>query len=147
MIALSRHRALQRITASLLLAVTLFLPLQLSYACELMPGQVSQQCCCGDAGHGCEHGGGCAGHFPDAVDTDNCCRISLDTSPEHLVSATSFSGTLLIDNSPADPPLLLPRTTCARSDHSSVPLLTAATAGSVFIEDHLTYLRTRRFRI
>jgi len=101
-----RHQFLQRNIARLFVVVLLFLPLQLSFACELMNGSQSTHCCCMDnAQNGCEHGGGCDNHFPDSL-TDktansgsNCCTVNLDSSNQNLVSSTYTQSYKFLDTS------------------------------------------------
>ncbi len=152
MIALFRHKTLQRGITALLLVVAVFLPLQISYACELMHGQQSTHCCCTDAKSGCEHGGGCRDHFPDTdhpADTNHadCCTLSLDSPAQSIVSTTSLSIHWLLDNTASDHLVSAQGYRLTGPSPVEPPLIIDAVAASTFTDNHLTYLHTRRLRV
>ncbi len=102
-----RNKLLQRSIARLILVISLFLPLQMSFACQLMDGNKSARCCCIDnAQNGCEHGGGCDNHFTDASGDNassadsNCCTVNLDSPNQDLVSSSYFQPDRLLETPP-----------------------------------------------
>ena len=152
MIALFRHKTLQRGITALLLVVAVFLPLQISYACELMHGQQSTHCCCTDAKSGCEHGGGCSDHVTDTdrpagTDQTSCCTLSLDSPAQSIVSTTSLSTHWLLDSTAPDHLVDTQDYRLTGPVPAESPLVIDAFAASTFTDNHLTYLYTRRLRV
>lgn len=148
-----RNKLLQRNIARLILVISLFLPLQMSFACQLMDGNQSALCCCVDnAQNGCEHGGGCDNHFSDSSgdktsDSDsNCCQVNLDSPNQNLVSSSYFQPDRLLDASPQFDDIS--QQSYKLVDHNiEVHNNISNTLYTYNIDRRFTYLHTQRFRI
>jgi len=137
---------LRRALAVILLLTSLFVQLQVAYACELLDGApLSATCCCGEemAG-GCIVGGGCTAQTMDS--SSDCCATSFE-APANMTAAAPVAQShaiALLDapQAPSAVPLLslAPCTAAHRTTTISFDQPAAWLAGT------RTYLITQRFR-
>ncbi len=148
----SRH-----IMVTLIVAVVLFLPVQISFACKLMDGNQSPKCCCMEtAKQGCEKGGGCENHVAtkngntSKVADGNCCDIELD-SPNLDITSKKISATDKSWLGSLDPPthtdVIFEQNFRSSNLQKRLRFLSTSPSYSYTLNFQLSYLHTQRFRI
>ncbi len=95
----NKNSFLRRLVAGVFLFTIIATPLQAVFACDLVDGQVSRTCCCGDQMSGaCAMGGGC--DLSSAQAGSSCCQVSFDDSSSITATPNSHPKTF---HPPDDP--------------------------------------------
>ena len=140
----NKNRFLRRLVAAAFLFTIIASPLQVVFACDLIDGQVSRICCCGDQmGDGCTTGSDC--DISSAQAGYNCCQISFDDSSSVSATSGSHSNTVHPPDDP-QPRLPLPGTANPRLLTSPTQLALHTPVDPSWHRGTQTYLVTLRLR-
>lgn len=152
-----KNHSMARYTIDKLLTVlvllSLLLPVRLAFACDLMDGETFNRCCCEDGGVKVSSmGGGCDlddGAKTTAADTDAiCCDVSVEKPPSYdsVANANGSNGLGALVEPSQPPPTLLTAPLVLQFAQANTPacLLVLANDSS---PSSATLLVTQRIRI